>query len=344
MAPMYRRLVWVVALFAMAGLAAAGWFLLRPTMRITFHVVGEDGAPIVGTPVTVWTFHNTPGGDRGVARTVRGVTNEKGLATVTMASRMRRLGYRVERPDHSGATGQEYVFQRASWGSWLPWDPTVEVTLKATQKPVAMYVKEVGLSANEIFPEVGQRVGYDLMVGDWIAPHGQGATPDFLFTYTELEKYQSDTQPFEVSLLLGFSNKGDGIQAGSQPHATGIRELHKAPEDGYSDQLRKRIKKKPDHPVDAGVTYPHYYFRVRTQLDEHGKVTSALYGKIDGDIEFSPTAPGRLKFKYSLNPTPNDRNVEADPAKNLLATPASTPATPAAPEKDATSEKEATVP
>ena len=53
----------------------------------------------------------------------------------------------------------------------------------------------------------------------------------------------------------------------------------------------------------------NYFFRVRTLLDEHGNVKSALYGKIYGDF---------MQFAYYLNPTPNDRNVEFDPKQNLL--------------------------
>ena len=53
----------------------------------------------------------------------------------------------------------------------------------------------------------------------------------------------------------------------------------------------------------------NYYFRVRTVLDGNGNVKSALYGKIYGDF---------MQFNYYLNPTPNDRNVEFDPKKNLM--------------------------
>ena len=54
---------------------------------------------------------------------------------------------------------------------------------------------------------------------------------------------------------------------------------------------------------------PNYFFRVRTVLDEHGNVKSALYGKIYGDF---------MQFTYYLNPTPNDHNIEFDPPRNLL--------------------------
>jgi hypothetical protein len=48
---------------------------------------------------------------------------------------------------------------------------------------------------------------------------------------------------------------------------------------------------------------------VRTVLDEKGKVVSAHYGKI---------YPEQLNIVYYLNPEPNSRSLEYDPARNLF--------------------------
>jgi hypothetical protein len=53
----------------------------------------------------------------------------------------------------------------------------------------------------------------------------------------------------------------------------------------------------------------NYYIRVRTKVDDRGNIVSAHYGKIYGDF---------MQFKYYLNPTINDRNVEFDPKQNLM--------------------------
>ena len=53
----------------------------------------------------------------------------------------------------------------------------------------------------------------------------------------------------------------------------------------------------------------NYYFRVRTKVDDGGNIVSAYYGKIYGDF---------MQFSYYLNPTPNSRNVEFDPKRNLM--------------------------
>jgi hypothetical protein len=48
---------------------------------------------------------------------------------------------------------------------------------------------------------------------------------------------------------------------------------------------------------------------VRSKLDEDGNIISANYGNNYGDF---------MSFIYNFNPTPNDRNVEFDPSRNLL--------------------------
>jgi hypothetical protein len=60
----------------------------------------------------------------------------------------------------------------------------------------------------------------------------------------------------------------------------------------------------------------NYFFRVRTVLDEQGRIKSALYGKISGDIKFGVNRV--IRFNYYLNPTSLDRNLEFDPKRNLF--------------------------
>ena len=62
-----------------------------------------------------------------------------------------------------------------------------------------------------------------------------------------------------------------------------------------------------------------YFFRVRTKKDDQGKIVSALYGKIYGDINFDFFSPKTIvAFTYYLNPELNSRNMEFDPKQNLF--------------------------
>ena len=61
---------------------------------------------------------------------------------------------------------------------WQPWNPTVDIVLKQVIKPISMYAKRI----NKQPPANAKPVGYDLMVGDWVAPHGKGENTDISFT------------------------------------------------------------------------------------------------------------------------------------------------------------------
>lgn len=58
------------------------------------------------------------------------------------------------------------------------------------------------------------------------------------------------------------------------------------------------------------------YLRTRVKLDDKGNVVSANSAKIMGDFRIMAT--GLLSFTYYFNPTPNDRNLEFAPKKNLF--------------------------
>jgi hypothetical protein len=196
----------------------------------------------------------------------------------------------------------------------------VEIVFKPIIKPIPMYARVAGASdTGLVVPATNQPVGFDLMMCDWVAPHGKGTTPDFLFNL----RYDPGTNEFyrRGTLTLTFPNAGDGIQGV-------VAELYKnselmlpryAPEEGYKPRLiKKSLRDASDDPEATEVMVDmNYFFRVRTVLDEHGKVKSALYGKTRGDIEFWLRNPG-LRFTYYLNPNPNDRNMEFDPKQNLF--------------------------
>ena len=143
------------------------------------------------------------------------------------------------------------------------------------------------------------------MAGDWVAPYGKGVNTDIVFTE---EFNKNSVTDFYYKLTVSFPNAGDGIQEFDAPaliqNATmgqsDLRSLHEAPADGYQSQYEQNRSSNLNR---------NYYFRVRTKLDENGKVMSACYGKIYGDF---------MQFTYYLNPTPNDRNIEFDPKQNLL--------------------------
>jgi hypothetical protein len=178
--------------------------------------------------------------------------------------------------------------------------------LKKVGKPIPMYAKGI----NTHVPALDKPVGFDLMAGDWVAPHGKGVDADILFT-GHFDKRADGESDF--TLTVNFPKAGDGIQEFSIDRSqgnSGLQSPHEAPTDGYQPQWVQTDNRKPGKPIETNRdSNRNYFFRVRTVLDSNGNVKSALYGKIYGDF---------MQFRYYLNPTPNSRGVEFDPSKNLL--------------------------
>jgi hypothetical protein len=132
--------------------------------------------------------------------------------------------------------------------------------------------------------------------------------------------YTSVEEPFETTLTISFSNEGDGIQSVfGQPFAGSKLKLPRyAPAEGYGPELvRRKARAAKGKPIETKERKDQNYFiRVRTRLDEAHHVISALYGKIDGDIQF--WANGKMRFTYYINPKANDRNMEFDVERNLF--------------------------
>jgi hypothetical protein len=180
------------------------------------------------------------------------------------------------------------------------------MVLKKIGKPIPMYAKYVENGP----PVFNEPVGYDLMIGDWVAPHGKGQTADIIFTGHLDKKSKND---YDYKLIVSFPKSGDGIQEFTVPDIekdSALRSPHEAPADGYQSQVIRTMSRHPGQAATEDLDLNrNYFFRVRTVLDSNGNVKSALYGKIYGDF---------MQFKYYLNPTPNSRNVEFDPKHNLL--------------------------
>lgn len=187
------------------------------------------------------------------------------------------------------------------------WNPVVTLLLKKMIHPIPMYAKYVEGGP----PVMNERVGYDLLAGDWVAPRGKGSTADIFFTGKLDEKSKED---FDYTLSITFPNTGDGIQnftVSDLEKTSRLRSPQEAPADGFQSKIVKVMNRHPGQGTKTDMNNPNqnYFFRIRTVCDEQGHIKSGLYGKIYGDF---------MQFRYYLNPTPNDRNVEFDPKQNLF--------------------------
>jgi len=291
--------------------------------RLTLRVIDDVGQPVAGAYVRIGAEARVtePWREGGKGVFAEGLTNKEGLFSGEVETIDARLaGYSVQK-DGYYRTRLSYSAQYPPVkGRWEPWNPTIELVLKRIKSPVPMYAKHVQLKV----PEFDKPIGYDLVIGDWVSPFGKGEKSDFIF---EARRNVRSDRDYEGSLSLRFSNLADGLIPFDQPQADGseLRLPYQAPENGYLEEKtwREARQHEPDGRdkvlSDASRTM-NYFFRVRTLVDAQGRVVSAYYGKLHGDVRFfigtlAPTSG--LAFTYYLNPD-GTRNVEFDPQRNLF--------------------------
>ena len=270
-------------------------------------VLDEQGQPVEGAKVAVWYYVKPPSGQTEASEKAEGVTDTNGVFTASREdSGSVGLGFQAEKSGYySARTGHEFAEYKDD--AVEKYNPNVTLTLKKVVHPIPMYAQYVAKGP----PVFNASVGYDLMVGDWVAPNGKGITTDIVFN-GKLDKKAKDD--FDYTLVVSFPKPGDGIQEFAVPDmekGSGLRSPHEVPTNGYQFQVVKTMSRHPGQGTKEDMNDPkrNYFFRVRTALDENGNVVSAHYGKIYGDF---------MQFTYYLNPTPNSRNIEFDPKQNLI--------------------------
>lgn len=307
--------------------------------QITLRVVDSTGKPVTNAKLSVAFWGSDSSADTVVSE---GQTDTNGFCvtegktvgdmnyTVTKEGFYKTAGkYWFCRPSGldankssaiSPTSGEYWLYNReensVKDGRWQPWNPTNTVVLKEYRNPIAMYAK----NTDGPVPVRDVPVGFDLEVGDWVAPHGQGKHPDFYITY-KAKTQDLWTGSYELDLVC--SNRLDGFYRAEKDMWSELRSPYETPSDGYRtqvvlslDRTKYKILKNEQFGESEYLT-----FRVRTVLNDKGNIVSAQYGKIYGPIEFGVGKEHHIRFSYYLNPTDNDRNLEFDPSRNLLANP-----------------------
>jgi hypothetical protein len=313
----------------------------NPVVEITFRVADDVGNVVTGATVSMSTFLRwVPGEGAGKDENavVSGVTDTNGLVVLKIQSVEGVVNYAVvstndphfDNPTQMNISGIDYYrtiggrscFTNAVKGKWQPWSPTVNLVIKRVLNPIPMYARYLR-SGDFPIPAYNVSLGYDLVKSDWLPPYGKGETSDFIFRLDcQLGEIRADgIQLFDAVLSLTFSNDGDGIQEIMVPVRKGsiFRLPRFAPEPGYSNKWVSKTFANEDSDYCEFKEDQNFIYRVRTKKDDKGQIVSALYGKIVGPLFYEVRTQGaNIRMMYYLNPTPNDRNLEFDPEKNLF--------------------------
>jgi len=283
--------------------------------KLSFGVLDDKGLPVANAQVRGYFWspytHNAVGDQFNLTTDTNGLCVVSGEGYTDIHGVVKADGH--YRTEFSISLGDKNEVEKQ--GVW-PLE-NLTVTLKAIRNPISMYAKRVAMEV----PEQGRSIGFDLEKGDWVVPHGSGIRADFIFEVSGVYKELLDR---DSKMVLAFENALDGLQGIAVPNdGSKFQSLYETPSTGYQPNYvyEKKISRIGSERINPKPRTDKYYlFRVRSEVDDHGKLVSANYGKIYGDIhcDFKDEKTISVYFTYYFNPTPNDRNIEFDPEKNLF--------------------------
>lgn len=301
----------------------------------TLRVIDDDEKPVEGAAVSVkYAIPPEPGEQsENTWKEVKGMTDVNGVFVASHSDSSRLLELNVTKTNYYSSGGSykfAYAGQFNSQRMASNRTPNITIPLKKIIHPVPMYVNCVDIAHREK-PALDKPIGFDLTVGDFVAPYGKGTnaqmyltwhvdydTNDLSATYGKIRSHGWDGR-----MTVSFPNPGDGIQEFDLPgpfdndftaKSVGceLRSPQLAPTSGYCAQLVKTNRWNFGK-LGSANNYDHlrknYFLRVNTTLDEKGHIKSAQYGKIYGDFESA--------FTTYLNPETNSLELEYDMKHNL---------------------------
>lgn len=285
----------VALLLSLSCLAGCGQ--TYPTARAMVRVV-HDQKPMAKAHVTANLYHHTWAGTK--TKTLSGSTNGKGLFKIVLSGGP-ILSLEATKPGFYKSYGSKR-FTSASFCTYKPYNPTIEIVMRKIQQPIPMYARI--LNYDDFRNLATATTYYDTTAGDLVAPFGRGQVKDIELHWLK--------KGFGRLLSVKFLRDGDGIQE-MNPYfqRCEFKSPYEAPLEGYTKEILI-YRKSSNQPAPEGPAYGYYsqfIFRVRSIYDDQGNLVSALYGKVYSSSSM---------FEVFTNPTPMSRNLEFDPKKNLL--------------------------
>src|ERR1700690_143089 len=188
-----RRTGFLLVVLLALGLGS-GCMPKGPKGQLTVHVEDDNSQSIPEAKVAF-----VGGGTRE-----EGKTDRDGFFAATFHNVAGEVDIVVEKDGFYSISRRTYIFTGHTNDFFLPWNPIIELQLHKIGNPVPMVVKKV----EEYLPVLGKPVGYDLLIGDWVAPYGKGTTNDFTF---KADRQLVNDWTYSGTLSLPFSDPADGL-------------------------------------------------------------------------------------------------------------------------------------
>ncbi len=319
----------------------------RPSAKgeITLKIVDSQGCPVEGALCDACFLRSDVFGDyehEEAMTDAQGRAAFKGTTYGEMTFQIKKDGYYATagrywflRPSEQalevGATTNHAFYDiefyppgergGISGGRWTPWNPEIEVTLKEHRHPIPLVLHTSEFRRKEC----GEPVGFDVEIGDWVAPYGRGENADFVVGLQGADTGDGEnggSSGESPKVILSAGEPPNGFVQCTRETWSRLSSQYEAPEDGYVPDIVPfvQLRGNPRH-----IIRPHDYLflRCRAVTDESGKIIHANYAKIYG-MRYRISGEGTEKGTFTLETGPMwfnavdlDRNLEYDPDRNL---------------------------
>jgi hypothetical protein len=190
----------------------------------TLKIVDDSGKPLQGANASVKSFVRRVEDEYSPTNwnNFEGLSDAVGLFKASHRDIALQLEFSVQKAGYYSIAGVHYMFvtegkkdkQIASVRN-----PIFTLVLKKIIHPVPMYVNRVDI-AHRKAPAIDKPVGFDLTVGDFVAPYGKGTNARMFFTWhvdydtNDLSATygKQNSHGWDGKTTISFPNPGDGIQ------------------------------------------------------------------------------------------------------------------------------------
>jgi hypothetical protein len=249
--------------------------------KTSLRVLDQDGHPVANAKIS-GGFQT--GGNINDNVPIRGVADTNGEYTVQGKCTGRvRCGISKE-----GYYESEFLVKYPLGGAgkpvengkWMPYGAVSNVTLKKIVNPCRLASDD---GSCKKLPKLGEWIGYDLELNQWVAPYGSGRFPDMLVRF-HIDAV-NDTSDFKTSMEVSFTNNPcAGAYKLSKDVCSEMHSVYHADPDAayqstflFVHERHPVVRQKPvvcvegmtenDTRLDA---QSYLVFRTRTKVDEKG--------------------------------------------------------------------------
>lgn len=278
--------------------------------RLVLRVADDEGHPVANASVHVLMGMNY----RLKSYDIDGVTDTNGVFVVEGKTTGNEIEITVTKGGYYTSEkrmcfigmGHEYAVKE---GKWQPWGMNVGVVLREVRKQAKLLIFA---SRSLVIPVTNTWIGVDLARNDFVEPYGHGTDED-LSLNLHWDGRDLGSSKF-CTAEISFSNAHDGGYFSrvlndskfkyvrcAETNRIDIRSLDLK----WSNELRSHFSD-PKTGAESELV-----LRLRTCVDDKGRVRSAHYGAIES-VYLSPcwqTNP-TIRFVHVFNPNPNDANLE----------------------------------